>query len=141
MANANLTQTFDVDINKVYSVLSDFSKYPKFMDGVTSVEVIEENGSEIKAKYNLNLIKKFSYTMNHTLSEPTKIQWSLESGDLLKRSEGSWTLKDLGEGKTEVSYNLDVDFKVMVPSMISNKLIKSNLPSMMKAVEKEAKAL
>ncbi|MEX0798425.1 MAG: SRPBCC family protein [Bacteriovoracaceae bacterium] len=139
MASAEKTEIFDVSRDKIYKVLSDLENYPDFMTGVEKVEILDRSGDNVKARYDLNLIKKFSYTLNHKLQEPERISWSLDSGDLLKRSEGSWELKDLGDGKTEVTYKIDVDFKVMVPGMISKKLVSSNLPSMMKSVKEKAK--
>lgn len=139
MASAERTEVFDVEQEKVFKVLSDLENYPDFMTGVEKVEVLESKGNQIKARYDLNLIKKFSYTMNHTIEAPNKISWSLVSGDFMKRSDGSWELKDLGDGKTEVSYKVDIDFKVMVPGMISKKLVSSNLPSMMKSVQEKAR--
>lgn len=141
MAHAEITEVFDVSIDKIFKVLTDFESYPNFMDGVSKVEVTNREGNNIEAEYSLNIIKKFSYTMNHVVEEPNKISWSFISGDLFKKSDGSWTLKDLGDGKTEVNYEVDIDFKVMVPGMVSKKLVKSNLPSMLKSVQKQAKAL
>jgi len=141
MAHAEITEVFDVSIDKIFKVLTDFESYPNFMDGVSKVEVTNREGNNIEAEYSLNIIKKFSYKMNHVVEEPNKISWSFLSGDLFKKSDGSWTLKDLGDGKTEVSYEVDIDFKVMVPGMVSKKLVKSNLPSMLKSVLKQAKAL
>lgn len=139
MASAERTEVFDVEREKVFKVLSNLENYPDFMTGVENVEVLETNGNEVKARYDLNLIKKFSYTLNHKIEEPERISWSLVSGDFMKKSDGSWDLKDLGDGKTEVTYRVDIDFKVMVPGMISKKLVSSNLPSMMKAVQEKAK--
>lgn len=141
MASAEKTEVFDVEQEKIFKVLSDLKSYPDFMTGVEEVEVLEENANVIKAKYHLNLIKKFSYTLNHTIEEPNRISWTMVDGDLMKKSDGSWTLKDLGNGQTEVTYQVDIDFKVMVPGMISKKLVSSNLPSMMKAVKEKAKKL
>lgn len=141
MAHAQRTEVFDVEIEKVFKVLTDFESYPSFMDGVSKVEVTKRNGNNVEAQYSLNIIKKFSYTMNHVVEEPNKISWSFISGDLFKKSDGSWTLKDLGNGQTEVTYEVDIDFKVMVPGMVSKKLVSSNLPSMLKAVQKKAQEL
>lgn len=138
MAQAERTEVFDVEIEKVYKVLSDLESYPDFMTGVEKVEIVDSKDGQIKARYDLNLIKKFSYTLDHKLEAPNRISWSLDSGDLLSKSDGSWELKDLG-GKTEVTYKVDVDFKVKVPGLISKKLVSSNLPSMMKSVQEMAK--
>ena len=39
---------------------------------------------------------------------PTRLSWTQEKGDL-KSVEGSWTLEDLGEGRTRATYALDSD--------------------------------
>ena len=58
---------------------------------------------------------------------------SLLSGDIFKVSNGHWKLKDLGDGRTEATYWVEANFKVFVPSPIAKKLVKSNLPNMMKS--------
>ena len=141
MAHAERTEVFDVEIDKIFKVLTDFEHYSDFMDGVSAVKVLERDGNNVKAEYSLNIIKKFSYVMNHEIQEPNKISWSFISGDLFKKSDGAWTLKDLGDGSTEVTYTVDIDFKVMVPGMVSKKLVSSNLPSMLKSVKEKAKEL
>jgi len=141
MAFAERTEVFDVEIEKVYQILTDYSNYSEFMDGVKSVEVLSRDGNKLQAEYHLSIIKKFNYTINLIEEAPTKLSWTFESGDFFSKNNGSWTLTDLGNGKTEVAYHLDVEFKVKVPGMISRKLVSSNLPSMMKSVCKRAKAL
>lgn len=139
MAGVERTEIFDVPAEKIYQVLIDYSSYPDFVDGVTSIEIHSQDENSAKVTYNLNLIKTFSYTLNLTHEPNKSVAWSLVDGDFFKRNDGRWTLKDLGDGRTEVTYNLDVDFKVMVPKMIANKLTKSNLPSMMKSYHQRAK--
>jgi len=50
-------------------------------------------------------------------------------------------LKSLGPGKTEAYYSLEIEFKIMVPNMILNKIVKSSLPGMVKNFEKQAQKL
>ena len=134
MINAQIDQVMNAPIDKVFQVLSDYEKYPEFMDGVSSVEVLDQNETSARVKYNLNIIKKFTYTINLTITAPTEISWTFDSGDLFKANTGKWKLTDKGDGTTHVDYSLGVDFKVMVPGMVSKKLVKSNLPSLMKSV-------
>lgn len=139
MANVERTEVFDSPIDKVYQVIVDYSKYPEFVAGCDEVEVLENNDTGARVKYFLNLIKKFSYIIKMKHNKPTKVEWELESGDIFKVNSGSWTLKDLGNGKTEVTYKVDLDFKVMAPKMIVNKVVSSNFPAMMKAYQKRCK--
>ena len=137
MPNVSTTETFKAPIETVYSVLSDFDSYPNFMTGVSSVDVLSTEGNKVRARYNINVIKKFEYTMDHILTAPNKIEWNFVEGDLFKTSTGSWELKSVDDSTTEVTYTLDMDFKVMVPGMMSKKLVSSNLPSMMKSIHRE----
>lgn len=138
MANAQRTETFNVDAQKIFDVLKNYESYPDFMDGVSSVEVLERSGNTAKVKYNLNLIKKFSYVLNLVEEGPNKLSWTFDSGDLFKSNNGQWTLSENSDGTTEVTYEIDINFKGLVPGMVTKKLIGSSLPSMMKSVQDKA---
>lgn len=141
MANAERVETFDASVENVFQVISDYESYPEFMDGVKSVKILSKSGDTTKVEYNLDIIKKFSYVLELTEKKNESISWKFISGDLFKKNVGEWVLKDIGDGKTEVTYKIDVDFKMLVPGMISKGLISSNLPSMMKQVNKRAQKL
>ncbi|EQC46381.1 polyketide cyclase/dehydrase [Bacteriovorax sp. BSW11_IV] len=139
MAKAQRTETFDVAIDKIYDVIVNYKSYPEFVDGVSSIEVLEQNEAGARVKYSLNLIKKFSYILKLKHEKPNRVSWTFESGDLFKLNNGSWDLKDNGNGTTEVTYSLEVDVKGFVPGAIVNKLTESSLPAMMKSYNKRAK--
>lgn len=139
MATATRTEVVDVDINKLYDVIVDYSKYPSFVDGVSDVKVISQNETTAKVEYSVNMIKSFKYTLATTQTRPTNINWVLDSGDLFKKNAGEWKLKDLGNGKTEVTYTLEVDFKMFAPNAILTALTQKNLPVMMQSFFKRAK--
>jgi len=140
MATATRTETVDVDINKLYDVITDYARYPEFVDGVSSIKVLSQNEKEAKVEYAVNMIKSFKYVISTSQTRPTKVSWVLESGDLFKKNDGSWTLKDLGNGKTEVTYSLEVDFKMFAPNAILTALTEKNLPVMMQSFFKRAKS-
>jgi coenzyme Q-binding protein COQ10 len=141
MAKANRTETFDVNINKLYDVIIDYASYPEFVDGVSEIEVLEQTDTSAKVKYSLNLIKKFTYILSMTMEKPNKVSWTLDSGDIFKTNSGSWELKEVSENETEVNYSLEVDFKILAPKMIVNKLVATNLPAMMKSYKERAKSV
>lgn len=141
MANAERTETFDAPIANIYKVLTNYESYPDFMDGVKEVRETSRDGNTAIVEYDLNIIKKFTYSVKITEVENESLSWTFEGGDLFHSNDGSWSLKDNGDGTTEVTYKLDLDFKVKVPGMIAKKLVSSNLPTMMKAVCKKAKSL
>jgi coenzyme Q-binding protein COQ10 len=141
MASASISETMNAPIEKVYQVLTDYEKNPEFMDGVTSAEVLSRDGNTATVKFNIDIIKKFTYTIKLTETAPTELSWVFVEGDLFKSNTGKWKLTDNGDGTTLVEYSLDVNFKMMVPGMISKKLVSSNLPNLMKNVNKRAQAL
>ncbi len=138
MASVSRTETFDVEIEKIYNVIVDYNSYPDFVDGVSSINVLEQTESGARVEYGLNLIKKFKYILSLSHQKPTSVSWEFESGDLFKKNNGSWELVDLGNGQTEVTYSLDVDVKGFVPKSIISKLTDSSLPAMMKSYRERA---
>lgn len=139
MANATRTEVVDVDINKLYDVIIDYAKYPEFVDGVSKIKILNQNDTSAKVEYEVNMIKSFKYTIATKQTRPTNVSWTLESGDLFKKNDGEWKLKDLGNGKTEVTYSLEVDFKMFAPNSILSALTSKNLPLMMDSFFKRAK--
>ena len=140
MASATRTEVVDVEINKIYDVLVDYAKYPEFVEGVNEINVISKNDTSAKVEYSVSMIKTFKYTLNIKQTRPTGLSWNLDSGDLFKKNDGEWKLKDLGNGKTEVTYTLDLDFKMFAPSSILSALTSKNLPTMMESFFKRARA-
>ncbi|TNF04270.1 MAG: SRPBCC family protein [Deltaproteobacteria bacterium] len=141
MAQADIERTFQAPIDKVYACIVDYASYPEFVDGVSSIKILEQNESGARVEYSLNMIKTFNYVLKLTHEKPNKVSWQLEGGDIFKRNNGSWNLSDRGDGTTAVKYELDVDFKGFAPKAIINKLVANNLPSMMDQYEKRAKSL
>lgn len=143
MAKADRTEVFDVPVEKFYQAIVDYKNYPKFVDGMKSVEVVSESGDTSTVKFNLNLIKEVTYTLKLTGKKNESVSWSLVSGDLMKVNNGGWKLKDLGNGRTEVTYQLEVELKGFFPGlgMVEKTMVSTNLPMNMKAFAKRAASL
>ncbi|MFP5459717.1 MAG: type II toxin-antitoxin system RatA family toxin [Bacteriovoracia bacterium] len=140
MAKAERTEIFDVPCEKFYQAVTDYKSYPSFVDGMKSVEVVSQNGEDATVKFNLNLIKEVTYTLKLSGKKNESVQWSLVSGDLMKVNNGGWKLKDLGGGRTEVTYHLEVELKGFFPGlgMVEKTMVSTNLPMNMKAFAKRA---
>lgn len=143
MARAERTEVFDVPLDKFYQAIIDYKSYPKFVDGVDSTEVSNESADGATVTMNLNLIKKIAYTIKLNHKKNQEVNWSLVSGDMMKVNNGRWTLKDLGQARTEVTYSLEVELKGFLPGlgMIEKTLVNTNLPLTMKAFAKKAASL
>ncbi len=143
MAKADRTETFDVPCDKYFQAIVDYKNYPKFVDGMKAVEVISESADSATVKFTLNLIKEVTYTLKLSNKKNESVSWTLVSGDLMKVNNGGWKLKDLGNGRTEVTYQLEVELKGFFPGlgMVEKTMVSTNLPMNMKAFAKRAATL
>jgi len=143
MAKAEKTEIYEVPCDKFYQAIIAYSDYPNFVTGVTKTNIIESTADGAVVEYNLNIIKNIAYTLKLTHQENKSVAWSLVKGDMMKLNNGAWTLKDLGDGKTEVTYSLEIEFKGFLPGlgMIEKTLVNTNLPMTMKAFAERAKKL
>ncbi len=140
MAQASRTETYDVPLEKFYKAIVDYKNYPKFVDGVKTIDVSGESETGATVKMGISVIKEISYTIKLVHEMNKKVSWSFVSGDLMKVNNGRWELKSLGENKTEVTYSLEVELKGFMPglSIIEKTLVNTNLPMTMKAFAKHA---
>jgi len=53
-------------------------------------------------------VRRIRTRIRYSYQAPTRLTWRQEEGDL-KSLEGSWTLEDLGGGRTRATYALDID--------------------------------
>lgn len=110
----------DAPIEDVWVVVEDVATAPDWQGGLVSIRAIEtddedrptlvESESDIKVRTVKTLVR-FSY------DGPEKLSWVQEKGDL-KSVEGSWTLEDLGDGRTKATYTLDSDPGRMIGMLI-----------------------
>lgn len=135
MPQATRKEVWNAPIEKVFAVLTDYESYPEFVDGCSSVSVISQDESGAEVEFGLNLIKKFKYILKLTHVAPTTVSWTFKSGDIFKKNEGAWELKDLGDGTTEVNYGLEVAIKGFAPKSLVSSLTEKNLPAMLKSYE------
>ncbi len=113
MAHMGGTASAEIEapIEAVWAVVEDVLSAPEWQGGLVEVSMLErdserrptlvESVSDIKVRH-VKTEVRFSY------EPPTRLSWTQEKGDL-KSVEGSWTLEDLGEGRTRATYTLDGD--------------------------------
>ncbi|MDR3607039.1 MAG: SRPBCC family protein [Oligoflexia bacterium] len=136
MAKAEFHETFPVDAKKLFDTIVKYEDYPEFVTGCSSVSVKRDPAKpgQVRASYQVNMIKELSYTLDH-IENPEKltVEWKLVSSDFMKSNTGKWTLKSLGKGKTDVSYSVEIDFSFPVPGLILNRVVKGSLGPMVKS--------
>ncbi|HEX8958416.1 MAG TPA: SRPBCC family protein [Solirubrobacterales bacterium] len=101
----------DAPIDEVWAVVEDVLTAPDWQGGLVAISPLEhddagrptlvESESDIKVRHVKTQVR-FRY------EPPTRLSWTQEKGDL-KSVEGSWTLAELGAGRTRATYALDSD--------------------------------
>lgn len=141
MAIASLTKTVDVSKEKFFSAVASYENYPQFVTGCKKIEVERKAPGQARVKYFVNLMgKDLWYLLEHTEDAAAGVlTWKMIDSDLLKVDSGTWTLKDLGNGKTEVTYSIEIEFKIWIPGPVLKGLTQTTLPSLIGEYEKQAK--
>ena len=108
------------DPDTIMDVIADVEAYPDWQDRVRSVEVLEtdDDGWATKARmvvdaklFTASFVLAYEYT-------PDEMRWRMLEGDGLRRNDGAYRLRDLGDGRTEVTYELVVEPAIPVPGML-----------------------
>jgi len=140
MPGASTSIVMDVPAKVIYEVVTDFESYPEFLPDVKKTAVTKK-GKGVQADFEISVIKTVRYTLDFSMTPNKKVTWTFVKGDLFKDNTGEWTFEEVKKGQTKVTYSVDVDFGLFVPSMITKKLVGSNLPTMMKHFKERAESL
>lgn len=140
MASASTTDVYNCTPEQFFNIISDYPKYPDFLQEVKECKVLKTEGNRKLVEYTVSVMKSFKYCLWMTESAPLSIVWEFSSGDLFKTSTGSWKLKEEG-GKTRATYSVDATFNLFVPGPIAKALVSVNLPNMVSSYHKRVAEL
>ncbi len=140
MAKVSQTEVFQCSVEQFYKIISEYEKYPEFMDEVKSVKILKQEGDVQHIEYKISVIKSITYVLEITSKPPVETSWKLLKGDIFKNLDGSWRLADQ-DGKCKAEYTVDIGFGIFVPGPIVKTLQTVNLRSMMSAFHKRVEEL
>ena len=133
----------EAGIEALFDVLVDYPRYPEFVPGIKACAV-REVGGERHVEYELDVgLRRIRYVLRHREERPTRVSWSLVSGDALKVSNGSWDLVSEGE-RTRARYSVDIQLArlPLVPQALvdrmSEQLTRVQLPRTLEAFRARA---
>lgn len=138
MSGASATEVFNCSVPEFYKLITDYEKYPEFLQEVKDCKVLKSDGGRKLVEYKVSVIKTFAYQLWMTEHEPDSVTWTFAGGDIFKTSTGSWKLEDQA-GKTKATYTVEATFGIFVPGPVAKTLLNVNLPSMMSAYHKRVK--
>jgi coenzyme Q-binding protein COQ10 len=142
MASARQSIEIDVPPDRVFEVVRDYARYPEFLPEVKAVSVGQRSGASVEVTYRLDArIKLIEFTLLHVERAPSRIEWRLVRGDLMKRDEGRWTLDPSPSGGTTATYAIELELLPRVPRGLEKALAEQGLPAMLANFKARAEAV
>lgn len=132
--------TIEADPAAIMAVIADFESYPGWAAAVKEAEILErfDDGRAAAVRFVLNAGPvKDDYSLSYVWEDDREVRWSLIEGKVLKHLEGSYTLRDRGRGKTEVTYRLSVDLTVPMIGLLKRKAEKVIIDTALKELKKQ----
>jgi len=108
----------------VMDVIADFPAYPAWVKGMKTAETLATgpDGRAEKVRFVLDVPPiKDDYTLAYVWDGERKVSWRLVDGTLLRMLDGAYVLRDLGNGSTEVTYQLALDVSIPLIGMLKRK--------------------
>ncbi len=115
----------EAPIEAVFAVAADVEGSPRWQPEIKLAECVERDAGDRQVLVRMETdakVRRLGSNMRFSYEQPTRIEWVQEDGDL-KSVEGSWELEDLGEGRTRVTYRLEVDLGRMLGMVIRGPLV------------------
>jgi carbon monoxide dehydrogenase subunit G len=143
MGNLSGSSTAEINapLDEVWKLVEDVEKAPEWQGGLKDIEAIERDGEgravlvESASDAKVRTIKS---TVRFSYDGPTRLSWTQVKGEM-KSVEGSWTLEDLGDGRTRATYALEVDMGRMLSMVIRGPLVDALRGMLVKARAGELK--
>ncbi|MEZ0311838.1 MAG: type II toxin-antitoxin system RatA family toxin [Myxococcota bacterium] len=137
MSRAEETIVIDAPLAKVWSVVTDYERYPEFLPEMTSVSIVSRHDNVVVARFDLELMMRFSYTLRLEEDPPAALRWTLDSAGMMVSNSGGWQLEAEGQ-KTRATYVLDVELKGLIPKSVKDRLLGLTLPQTLERFKKRA---
>lgn len=132
MVTAEKSIVVNAPIDKIHSVITDFASYPKFLAEIERAKVVKKAAKNTTVAFTMNMMQKIDYTLKFDLAKKHEIGWSFVEGDpMLKDNRGFWKIEELKKGAHNLTYHVDIDFNVWLPTSIVETLLNDHLPRML----------
>ncbi len=123
---------------RLMSVITDFTRYPRFLPEMEEATLIRREGDVWTVKFAVRIVRKLEYTLRLEKQSDVKLRWTLVEG-AFKANNGGWDLVALDGGtRTRATYTIDLDIGMFVPGSVLKTVLEHNLPSTLAAFKAQA---
>lgn len=111
MATVNRSALLPYSAHDMYCLVNDVASYPQFMDGCSSVDIIEHTDELMRATLYLKKAgMEVSFTTCNQLVADTSIEMCLQDGPF-KTFNGLWQFNALSDSACKLTLDLEFEFK------------------------------
>lgn len=133
----------DATAAQVMAVIVDFESYPAWAQGMKTVQVETRDAAGRAETVHFELEAtpiKDSYTLAYVYDGDLVLRWTLVKGGMLRAMEGSYELRETGNG-IQVTYQLSVDVAIPMIGLLRRKAEKVIIDTALKGLKKRVESL
>ena len=122
---AERTVEIEAPLSRCFELVSDLESTPDWQESMVSIEVLERDSEKRPTLCEVvsdAKIRQVTSELRFAHHPPDSLTWEQEEGEM-KRLNGSWTLEDLGDGRTRATYSMSVDLGRMLGMVIRGPLV------------------
>ncbi|WP_131747466.1 SRPBCC family protein [Frankia sp. Cppng1_Ct_nod] len=137
--HARATVTINAKPAAVMDAIADVAAYPSWSGPVEQSAVVEAgpDGRPRRGRFVVNaMVTKEEFVIEYTWSGDESVSWTLVSANNMTAQDGSYVLRDIGEGRTEVTYDLTVELKIKIPGLLRRKVQSGVVDAALKDLKK-----
>lgn len=133
----------DAPMEKIWSVLTDYEKFPKFIPTVTAIKVLEAKGNQ-KVYEQINVVQMLFFSQKSrivitaTTVYPTLINFEMRDSDSLKSLRGTWKITAIAPNQFLVTNQVSVEPSAATPRDIFYNIYTENLLKTLTAIKQES---
>lgn len=132
----------DAPAEQIMAVIADLESYPEWA-GVKQTRILasfpDGRPRDVEMVIDSGPIKD-TYTITYQWHGDQQVNWQLTESTILRDLDGTYTVRDLGDGSSEVSYRLMVDLTIPIIGDIKRKAEKAIVDTALKALKKRVEA-
>lgn len=123
-------------------VIADFAAYPEWVDAVKRVDVVDPGtgvrARQVQFELDAGLFKDTYELVYDWSADGMSVTWELVSSKVQKRQQGSYQLRPLPDGQTEVTYSLTVELSIPLIGALRRKAEHTIMNSALGALARRA---
>lgn len=135
----------EAPFSDVVAVVTDLVKYPEWASSIKRVDVIETDseGRPSKAKLTVDAGPlRDTVTLQYDWSlAPAQLSWTLLEAEVLTAMDGTYTITEIDDDSSDVSYRLAVDVAMPMLSMLKRKAEQAVVDVALKELKKRVEAV